>query len=40
MSNDILLETQAKGCLPKADTEKDIFLRKTQAKGCFDIANM
>jgi hypothetical protein len=39
MSNDVLLGTQVKECLIKAETVKNVFLKQTQVKGGFDIAN-
>jgi hypothetical protein len=39
MSKDLLLGTQVKGCLAKADMGKNVFLKQTQVKECFDIAN-
>ena len=41
MSNQMMFcwSTQVKGCLAKADTGKNVFLKQTQVKGCFDIAN-
>jgi hypothetical protein len=40
MANDVLLGTQVKECLAKADTGKNVFLKLAQVKGCFDIANV
>lgn len=39
MANDVLLGTQVKECLIKAETVKNVFLKQTQVKGGFDIAN-
>ena len=39
ISNDDFLGHTGKGCLAKADTGKNVFLKQIQVRGYFDIAN-
>jgi hypothetical protein len=40
ISNDDFLGHTGKGCLAKADTGKNVFLKQIQVRGYFDIANI